>query len=248
MNTIFFILLAIGLIGSIVCFFLYKNAQKDLSWWANVLPASPAEAKNLDDYTPVAVEGVTCSDNLLTDPLSGQPCVWWRHRAVERWQEKRRNSDGTYDTTSRSNVLFDNYSGQPFGIKDQNGVVYVEPMNNPLDASKNVLRSRSRNEERDHNYSGLRVGPVDVGFGPDSKQIVYSVDFLPADIKILVSGRMEGGYIVRDEKHNIKVSRQSVEEESIQSGRAMNTIKMFGYGSIALFAVGLVGVLLSSLL
>lgn len=64
---------------------------------------------------------------LLTSEISGTPCVWHHHKVSRRYEERRTDSNGNRRTQTRTEVMAENRSRDPFVLRDEHGEILVVP-------------------------------------------------------------------------------------------------------------------------
>jgi hypothetical protein len=94
---------------------------------------------------------------LLGAPVTGQPCVWWRRRVTQHWQEWDRDAQGNSTTDRKSRVVEDRTSeGNAFVLRDAGGQVFVDPRAAKVDKPFRSYREiHGVNHWRDGALSGL---------------------------------------------------------------------------------------------
>ena len=94
------------------------------------LAGAAADATGARSYAEhVELSGVADAGpgGLLTAELSGTPCVWHHHKVSRRWEERTRDRDGHHRTRTRTEVVTENRSREPFVLRDEHGEVLVVP-------------------------------------------------------------------------------------------------------------------------
>lgn len=89
----------------------------------------------------VEVTGRLCAGGSgpLTSELAKVDCVWHRHVVTRKYWETRRDSKGSTRRVSRTEIMSQHTSGQPFLVQDPSGVVTVYPGGVLVDGAQKVL-------------------------------------------------------------------------------------------------------------
>ncbi|MET9021381.1 GIDE domain-containing protein [Actinopolymorpha sp. NPDC004070] len=89
----------------------------------------------------VEVTGQLCAGEAgpLRSELAKVDCVWHRHVVTRKYWETRRDRKGSSRRVSRTEVVSQHSSGQPFRVQDPSGVVTVYPGDVAVDGAQKVL-------------------------------------------------------------------------------------------------------------
>ncbi|NYH89556.1 GIDE domain-containing protein [Actinopolymorpha rutila] len=89
----------------------------------------------------VEVTGRLCAGGAgpLKSELAKVDCVWHRHVVTRKYSETRRDSKGGTRRVSRTEVMSEHASDQPFLVQDVTGVVTVYPGSVDVDGAQKVL-------------------------------------------------------------------------------------------------------------
>lgn len=90
----------------------------------------------------VTGEAAPGPDGLLTAPLSGTPCVWYRTSVDRMYEKMETDRNGNRRQVTGTNVLCDQRSIEPFLIKDVSGQVPVYPGRAQPDGVERVIDQR----------------------------------------------------------------------------------------------------------
>lgn len=84
---------------------------------------------------------VSPQSELVIAPFSGESGVWWRVLITEHWEEETGSGDDRR-WESRSRVVRDEISGDPFLISDQFGSVLLDPVDVDFRSCKKTFNQR----------------------------------------------------------------------------------------------------------
>ncbi|MCW2999844.1 MAG: hypothetical protein JWN65_3393 [Solirubrobacterales bacterium] len=223
-------LLVIGLIAAIACFFWKRSSQKSSGWWAAVQDVDIATALKTPEGTAVAVAGTTVAPAteagaVLQDPVHGTACCWWRETITEHWEERVRVAGSTKDHNGpdhrweeRSNQVSERVSGVPFVVED-GARISVDLQG--IDIDGDLLQART-DQHRQGTGPGIAEAVVDGLLGNGGRRDAYTetkIEILPANRKVLVSGRAAGATIVADGECGLQVCEGTVERQLGDSRR-----------------------------
>lgn len=170
----------------------------------------------------------------LTAPLSGTPCVWYRTaivRSYETWEE----DDGERRLVTRTNVIHDQHSTEPFLISDVSGRVPLYPGDQRPDGAERVLNQ----EEFALGPLAQRAGAAGVyglGSGPGmTKGHRYEEWVIRTGTNLYVLGavRASEGIAIRKPRSSPFIISTRSEEELDRSMR-VKSIVGFTLGTIVL--------------
>jgi hypothetical protein len=93
----------------------------------------------------------------LTSELAKVDCVWHRHVVTRKYWETRRDSKGNTRRVTRTEVMSEHTSDQPFLVQDTTGVVTVHPGSVAVDGAQKVL-DRFERDTGENNTATLQLG------------------------------------------------------------------------------------------
>ncbi len=93
----------------------------------------------------------------LTSELAKVNCVWHRHVVTRKYWENRRDSRGNTRRVTRTEVMSEHTSNQPFLVQDTTGVVTVHPGSVAVDGAQKVL-DRFERDTGDNDRATLQLG------------------------------------------------------------------------------------------
>jgi hypothetical protein len=247
------VLLVLGLAAVIGCFFWKRSSQKSSGWWSTVAEVGVADALTQGDGTAVAVSGVTVAPQtdageVLTDPVHGQPCCWWRETVTEHWEERVRDySDDKNDTRpdhrweQRSREVSERVSGVPFLVED-GGRVAVDLQG--IDIDGDLVQEESRKSRQGSTGGDIAEAIVDgllsTGGGRRDEYLETQLETLPAGRRVLVSGRIGSGRIVADGECGLQVCEGTVAERLGDSRKSAQRAHLGLLAGAGLTALGVV--------
>ncbi|NPC98125.1 GIDE domain-containing protein [Nocardioides sp. zg-DK7169] len=184
---------------------------------------------------------------LLTSEISGTPCVWHHHKVSRRYQRRRRDSDGNHRSETRTEVVTENRSREPFVLRDEHGEILVVP-ETAVDRPRKV-RSEFR-PEKGRNGLSIDIGSLSLNLpsGDDTLGYEYEEWVLTPGTPLFVQGEAtdrSGRLEVRDSLVAPLVVSTRTEEE-LQAAHTRRTLLCAG-GSALAAAVALVTLALAVL-
>lgn len=176
--------------------------------------AGPGSFAELVELEGVAVAGPR---GLLTSEISRTACVWHRHEITRKYRDVDHDSKGRRQTTTKEEVVTENSTQEPFGLRDADGEITIVPTVDVDHVRKSVSEFRESHERND---STIKVGSFSFSIpsGGDGDTLGYTYEewVLEPDTRIFVQGeaRDRGGELEVVEprgKHSLAISTRSEE-------------------------------------
>ncbi len=220
------------------------------------MEVGPADAAAQTDRTAVAVAGEsvapqTEAGDVLTDPIHGKPCCWWRETVTEHWEERVRDHGADKDDArpdhrweERSNELSQRTSGVPFLIEDGGGRIAVDLQR--IDIDGDLLQEekhRSRQAVGESIGDAIVDSLLSTGGGRRDQYTETKLETLAAGRRLLVSGRMVGGRIIADGECGLQVCEGTVADRLGHSRRSERRAQL---GLVVGSAVAALGAVLAA--
>jgi hypothetical protein len=147
-------------------------------WWkvTRQLRATPRRAiATLGEGTSAKIVGTVRAVQVMSAPITGRPCVYWRV-VVSEWRTSS-DSDGK-DTSGYASIL-DRRDGVPFLVEDGTGRALVEP----ADAAVHLVA-----DAQDHGGERARMLLARHGVSPGSGNLRYSEAVIEPGEVVAVAG------------------------------------------------------------
>lgn len=195
------------------------------------------------------VKGIVESDKPLTSELAEKPCVWYRSRVDEEYEETvhEESADGSRRTHTKraSETISNNTRSHPFLVRDESGTVLVDPEDARIESETILDRQEPYHDERGE----IRLGAF--SFRPSSGRRVlgyrYREEAIPLGSKIYVIGeacdRVDETLCIRKPSDKTKPFIVSVrsEEQIIESMEKKSAAKK--WIGLVLLTLGILGIL-----
>jgi len=206
----------------------HLRALKDVPTVSCSEVESRASASSLVEVVGTAVP----MGEVLTAPLSQQPCVWHRVSVEERyWQD-----NGSSARTEETRTLSDTSSSQVFGVQDSTGVVAVDANDASVDAA------RESHDEFERTGSNVSITIQNVTLGSQTIGVRTREWILEPGEELFVSGQAsvgnQGPRLEKPAKGRLVVSTRSEEELTVSAQRKISLSYALS-GVAALIAIAL---------
>lgn len=177
----------------------------------------------------------------LKGPASGQPCVWFRHKVTQHWEEWDRDADGSRDRENHSRVIEDRRSDDElFVLRDQAAQILVNPQD--ADVDKPVKSFRERRDV--DNFSGGVLNALVASLDRKmDEEIEVEEWILPVDEEIYVRGKpykADVGLVMTNSADGHFVISTRSEEELSGSAKRWALLATIGGVAAALGGVALI--------
>ncbi|WP_166135390.1 GIDE domain-containing protein [Nocardioides ochotonae] len=211
--------------------------------------AASAAAGSRSYAERVELSGVAAPgpQGLLTSEISGTPCVWHHHKVSRRYEERRRTSGGEHRTQTRTEVVTENRSREPFVLRDEHGEVLVVP-ETAVDRPRKV-----RNEFRPETGRGgpsITIGSLSLAMPASRETLGYEYEewVLTPGTPLFVQGEAtdrDGRLAVRDSPSAPLVisTRSEAELQAAHTRRALLCAGGSGLAAVAAVVMLILGLL-----
>lgn len=247
MSSTQWIVLGIGLgvlvlgIIFIVVGFLTRRKLNVMADTQTVGAGEAAQVANPSGTARVEVYGNAESDQPLTAPISGKPCVYYRLRVEELRVRYDRDSQGNTHRRESWDTVTDEKRFTPFYIRDSSGAILVEPEKADFVARQTVNNAFGAPGYEQGSRGGIGgvVGDVvGAALGAETSRGMRSSEWIvPTGEPTYVIGSAlatgAGSVLAKGEGHFI-ISYKSEEELARKYNRAFILWSVFG----GIFAVG----------
>ncbi len=224
------IFVPIGLVAvSVILFFMGRSQgnkaldiqSAETSTAAGLATEASDVAKEIGpgSFTKVAeLKGTVDCGSPLKSEMSGTECVWYRSTVTREYEESytERDSDGKTRTGTRrgSENVSTNERRTPFMVRDETGVVEVEPEGAPVEGVKVLSKFEPGDRGSTLSIGGFRVSLGAIGGG--RRTIGYRLEELALPVGVLVYVLGEA----RDDGGRLRVAKPAA-----KGGRFIITVK-----------------------
>nr|PZN11518.1 MAG: hypothetical protein DIU75_24205 [Mycolicibacterium hassiacum] len=183
----------------------------------------------------VTGEAAPGPDGLLTAPLSGTPCVWYRTsiaRMYEKWETDR---NGNRRQVSGRNILCDQRSSEPFLVTDVSGQVPVYPGKDAPDGAERVIdqreyaRGRLADRAREIGVRAMESGPGTTRGHHYQEWVIRP----GTQLYVLGAVRASEGIAIR-EPHDAPFIISTRDEETLSRSARLQSIAGYVLGALTL--------------
>jgi hypothetical protein len=198
----------------------------------------------------VEVKGTTSTSTPLTSELAEKPCVWYRMKVEERFEETYVDTDANGNRVRRtrtgSETVASNERTTPFDVSDGTGSIRVDLASAQIDGVKEIDR-----------HEPVRDGAASLGAfrfsarNLDGRQVIgyhYTEHLIPVGAHVYVIGeatdRIEGTLAIRKPQESDEPFIVTTRSEEEVTKSLKTKVAVMKWSGIGLIAAGVAAVIL----